>query len=756
MLALGMFLAVRLASRLAAPEDGRWVRAGTACAAAAGLSLTNTPSSIAVIGPLALWTVRNLPPWMGSAGYATRRVFGAWCIAFVAGLLPYAALVVWSQEPKLGSWGDLTSVSGFLRHILGAEYGSVQLTASHDAVLGPFLQRLTQYLKYCANAGPWNPVALCLLVTSGLGFHARGILGASAEKKSTTSPVRSLFHTILFAWIVYSIGFHFWSDIDASTSVARGVLQRHWMQPLFLQGWLIGVLCMILLATLQRRGTGTLLAPASTSASLFAWLGVLAVHVLRYGPLVDQTGVAWELLRHGNAVQDIIPQDMNSTGSYAAGFLSLAHGGAWSRLQYADPSTYELSQSLWTTASKYDDWITTTDAASDASLPFDPMPWHSTPGRVVEDFGAAILASIPPDGLLLSLSDLQWNSVRYHQVCLGRRPDVRHVNLHLMNYPWFERQHHLYPNVTWLPILRDATANVNRAAYVRDLRRFVEYNLPQFPEGVFVDLHGIPNHLVGPGNILGTSEDGTVQLAVLPHGLVWRLVPVASAQELMEDRERDQEHQGASEDDSTVASPEIVSRSFRRLRERFYGDVSASALAWWTSAFFRASKPSVRGDSTWEFAAAQAFWEMQYQFGRYLLLDAMRSSPGTPSDPRHLPEERSASIADFRRRRAACWALHFACSVQATRATQQSDSVLGDPVGTWWRRVRHNPSWDVMWESQVDEAVGSCGCAAIPHAFPSASLHVGGQFHWAANIFSAAQRSSIGTLSPVRNEYCCI
>ena len=69
-------------------------------------------------------------------------------------------------------------------------------------------------------------------------------------------------------------------------------------------------------------------------------------------------------------------------------------------------------------------------------------------GLAIHRHGAAILGSLPPGALLLAHSDLDWNPVRYLRACDGARPDVTHLSLQLMPYPWFgPAQGPLHPEV---------------------------------------------------------------------------------------------------------------------------------------------------------------------------------------------------------------------------------------------------------------------------------------------------------------------
>ena len=49
-------------------------------------------------------------------------------VCALLGLLPYAYLVLRAHKgPYPGSWGDQRTVSGFLRHVLRAEYGTFKM-----------------------------------------------------------------------------------------------------------------------------------------------------------------------------------------------------------------------------------------------------------------------------------------------------------------------------------------------------------------------------------------------------------------------------------------------------------------------------------------------------------------------------------------------------------------------------------------------------------------------------------------------------
>jgi hypothetical protein len=57
--------------------------------------------------------------------------------------------------------------------------------------------------------------------------------------------------------------------------------------------------------------------------------------------------------------------------------------------------------------------------------------------RVIPDLARLTLDEMPPDALVVSRGDLFWNSLRYVQIGEGRRPDVRLLDMEMLEAPWF-------------------------------------------------------------------------------------------------------------------------------------------------------------------------------------------------------------------------------------------------------------------------------------------------------------------------------
>ena len=90
---------------------------------------------------------------------------------------------------------------------------------------------------------------------------------------------------------------------------------------------------------------------------------------------------------------------------------------------------------------------------------------NSNQGRYFQRFGRESLKAVESNqkSLLISSTDINWNSIRYLQSCEGvSLPSVVHVSLQIYPFPWFSRQQHLYDSdVVWPPVLDDASMTKN-------------------------------------------------------------------------------------------------------------------------------------------------------------------------------------------------------------------------------------------------------------------------------------------------------
>jgi len=104
-----------------------------------GLGLTNHHTLIFYAIPAALLVLTSSP------AMRTARQIGIFALCGLLGLAPYAYIPIASRRAPLMSWGDQTTLSGFLDHLLRREYGTFRLGVQEQ---GPNLtERLAAYVS---------------------------------------------------------------------------------------------------------------------------------------------------------------------------------------------------------------------------------------------------------------------------------------------------------------------------------------------------------------------------------------------------------------------------------------------------------------------------------------------------------------------------------------------------------------------------------------------------------------------------------
>ncbi|KAG7277899.1 hypothetical protein CRUP_036299 [Coryphaenoides rupestris] len=96
-----------------------------------GLGLCNQHTLVLYVVPIALWVLWRLDT-LDELNWPCLRTLA---LCFVAGFLPYVYLPVSSSHNAARwSWGDQTSLSGFLTHLLRTEYGTFSLAKGDGSV----------------------------------------------------------------------------------------------------------------------------------------------------------------------------------------------------------------------------------------------------------------------------------------------------------------------------------------------------------------------------------------------------------------------------------------------------------------------------------------------------------------------------------------------------------------------------------------------------------------------------------------------
>ena len=173
-----------------------------------GLGLSNHHTFVLYAGPIALMTLV-----LGKKELLNSRSFIRLLGLFLAGLLPYLYLVLAPHGNPLVSWGDSSTFSGFLTHVLRKEYGTTQLAARNTSA--DFWGGVTLYAKHIFQT------------TLFLG-PVLAIFGCWAFQKKALW--RGTCRLLLVSWLAYLIVFHALANFPLDDPFYLGIFMRFWQQ----------------------------------------------------------------------------------------------------------------------------------------------------------------------------------------------------------------------------------------------------------------------------------------------------------------------------------------------------------------------------------------------------------------------------------------------------------------------------------------------------------------------------------------------
>lgn len=218
-----VWLTAKALSSYAAGDKRTWILWGALCC---GLALSNQHASLLSVAPLVVAVVASCAP----ALVASKQLSSTLAVAaglFLAALSSYLYLYLASSlRPTQGSWGDLRTLSGLVRHVLRAEYGTFQLGATRSVTENAW-QRLFLYFQHAQKE---SGQALLPLVACGVG----GCVWLRSRDKGGAGPppAPALPLALLSSWLVYTLVWHcVLSNISLSSPMSFGVHARFWMQP---------------------------------------------------------------------------------------------------------------------------------------------------------------------------------------------------------------------------------------------------------------------------------------------------------------------------------------------------------------------------------------------------------------------------------------------------------------------------------------------------------------------------------------------
>ena len=203
-----------------------------------GLSLTNQHTSILLIVPVAAWVL-----------FHCKQYFRISAVAFLMGMSCYVLLPIFATlQPHAGSWGDVTTIGGFMHHFLRRDYGTLQLYSGGGSnATETMIERTLSWVTDLSMYQFCNPALLLFLGMGAIGaclprerYYRRTIQSHKRKKQRTSSRIAT-GRVIVAALLFYLMSFHSLSNLPLSNPLLFGIHQRFWMHPNLLCFIFVGV-----------------------------------------------------------------------------------------------------------------------------------------------------------------------------------------------------------------------------------------------------------------------------------------------------------------------------------------------------------------------------------------------------------------------------------------------------------------------------------------------------------------------------------
>jgi hypothetical protein len=288
-----------------------------------GLAMCNQHTIILFEIPLVVWVL-----WTRRATLLAGRDLADLSLAFVIGLLPYEILsgiasdlrltsslyvfslhryaympitATWNAQP--GSWGDVTTLSGFFNHLRRADYGTFRLFSTTSQTTEDMWTRLRLYsVDLSTREVPLHlafPVAIGgALASCSLGYIPQRSQLPNQRANINTNGVGRL--TVVM-YLFYMVVFHALANLPLNEGLLYGVHMRFWQQPNVIVFLWIGLGFKTILDGIGRAAPRIV----GVSSSL-AVVGLVAVQLARWYDVSDQSE-AFFIRDYASALLDPLP-----------------------------------------------------------------------------------------------------------------------------------------------------------------------------------------------------------------------------------------------------------------------------------------------------------------------------------------------------------------------------------------------------------------------------------------------------------------
>ena len=274
-----------------------------------GLSLTNQHTSILLVVPVATFVFYR------SSVLKRSKLFMSSVIAFLLGLSPYIALPILAvNHPHAGSWGDVTSMSGFIHHFLRRDYGTMRLFSGNDSGSEGMMTRTASWAHDFVSdqlCNPWLASFLLIGLLAQFMNISRSQNNAGKKdkrhnhnklKRSSPKSQHETGRVMALALIFYNFVFHSLSNLPLSNPLLFGIHQRFWMHINIIAFIMLGVGFNISINMTSR---------ISKRVSLVLSISTLTFPMMQYVQNVDMSDQSTNTYFRGYAMSilDTLPPD---------------------------------------------------------------------------------------------------------------------------------------------------------------------------------------------------------------------------------------------------------------------------------------------------------------------------------------------------------------------------------------------------------------------------------------------------------------
>ncbi|KAK5577482.1 hypothetical protein RB653_002423 [Dictyostelium firmibasis] len=270
--------------------------------------LTNQHTLVLMVIPFAFWLMFI----SGRDQLWNIKILSNLVFYTLVGLSPYLLILV---TPKLNkvkySWGNTSTLRGFIKHFLREEYGTLQLYGGDGGVISLFT-KISIYFENLTIQFGYIGLALSLI----------GLLNLLLGYNMRTFKWKSFGTMIIFSFLFYITFFFNLCNLPIEKPLYRGVFLRFFMQPNVIMAIAMGLGIKSIFEFLnkfeRKSGNGSTTITASTTTMLISKIKKYLLPIMVIGLISNQIGANFNLqdqsdnysfYDYGHSVLDSLPRN---------------------------------------------------------------------------------------------------------------------------------------------------------------------------------------------------------------------------------------------------------------------------------------------------------------------------------------------------------------------------------------------------------------------------------------------------------------